>query len=305
MNRYLATLLLIFITAVPHRAKAFDDNDLAYVEFTQQPSSEFQERDAVGVSMKVRELKAGIQVPLVFSLCGGYETIIINSVKYEMYRFDVRDKSETARDAKEIESLHGISYQLGLNAPISKDFSVHLYTNVGIYSDMDDVSKLEKEDTRNMGGVMLIKKHGWATWTIGIINTNDFGEPVTTPICGVSGQPVNWFRFNILIPSNVDFSLVSDRFEVGLFAKVEGNQFRLTRNNRYDDYIVNYSVIKSGLSARLRTFSRIYIYMEAGTTALSREFEMMDNNSNSLWKGELEDDLSDSWFFTCGTSFRV
>ena len=80
MNRYLATLLLIFITAVPHRAKAFDDNDLAYVEFTQQPSSEFQERDAVGVSMKVRELKAGIQVPLVFSLCGGYETIIINSV---------------------------------------------------------------------------------------------------------------------------------------------------------------------------------------------------------------------------------
>ena len=139
----------------------------------------------------------------------------------------------------------------------------------------------------------------------GLINTNDFGAPVTTPIGGVSGQPVNWFRFNILIPSNVDFSLISDRFEVGLFTKIEGDQFRLTRNDQYDDYIVNYSVIKSGLSLRLRTYSRFFIYMEAGTTALSREFEMLDNNSDSLWDGELENDFSNSWFFTCGTSFRV
>lgn len=165
MKRYMAALLLIFMTAIPHQAEAFDDRDLAYVEYTLQPYSEFKENDADGVTMNVREVKAGIQLPLVFSLCGEYRTILINTINYEMYRFDVRDKSATARDTKDIESLHGISYQLAVNAPLSKDLALYLYTNIGIYSDMDDMSEFEREDMRNMGGAMFIKNYGWSTWT--------------------------------------------------------------------------------------------------------------------------------------------
>jgi len=44
MKRYMAALLLIFITAIPHQTEAFDDKYLAYVEYTQQPSPEFKEK---------------------------------------------------------------------------------------------------------------------------------------------------------------------------------------------------------------------------------------------------------------------
>lgn len=181
------------------------------------------------------------------------------------------------------------------------------FMDLGIYSDF---RKLSIHDLRLEGGLTVLydqgksKKSSTRFIGFGAGYVYNFGEPKIVPLFKYYRVSAH-SSFDILLPLRLDMRIVSERFDVGLNARVNGNVYRITENRetggitglKTDDEI-EFSVASGGLFGELKLGRVFRLRLEYGR-AFERVFRVEAREG-----GSYDLDIEPNQYWTAGLVFR-
>jgi len=186
------------------------------------------------------------------------------------------------------DDIHAIDLLLGLNFDLGESASVYAEFRPGLHSDMIDISE---EDLYYQGGVILSRVFGDSLiLSLGCYYSDEFGEPRLFPLGGVQWQIGDSLVLDTLLPTYLVFSVkAAPGFTLGFRGRLQGHQFRLSKELPWKDAVLKYTQIMYGPFIDLSFWDNFKLRLEGGI-ATAREFEFRDDDSSEkIYCGDVKD----------------
>ncbi|MCX6349981.1 MAG: DUF6268 family outer membrane beta-barrel protein, partial [Candidatus Aureabacteria bacterium] len=158
----------------------------------------------------------------------------------------------------------------------------------GVHSDFKDVTK---KDIYYQGGVMLSYDFSEElSGLLGVFYGDDFGHPMVFPLLGVEWQIADDLALDVFLPEYAVLSyLAADWLTIGLHARLEGKQFRLSADAPWENTVACYEQVLAGPYLDIHFGKHVTLRLEGGiATMRTLEFED-DDSSAKLYDGDLKD----------------
>lgn len=222
------------------------------------------------------------------------KTILMNKLAFR--RLDSYYKNwNDLQGGNRIDNVQEIEYSFTVVRQLSEKWNLTAMVNHGLYSDFQ--GDLSRNDF-NLSSAFILGRQYSERFSLGfgLAYTLKYGSAIPIPFVTMNWTNGSKLRVELLLPIMAEFwYLPSEKLELGLTAKVSGNQYH-GDPARYAgaDPKMSYSVVTAGPSVKYQMSKSIALRVDAGATLLRRfEFYDGDVKQNSL-------DLKESGFIRAG-----
>ena len=288
-----ALLFLLWVGVSDAVAQGNPSFSMSYEFF---PSSKLSDPD-IGtfeedLSIRVATFSAEFSLAPVMYTSG--KTILVNTLAFHRFDLDYENWSDV-QGGNRIDNAQGIEYSFTVVRQLSEKWSLTAMVNPGLYSDFQ--GDLSRNDF-NLSSAFIFGRQYSEHFSLGfgLAYTLKYGSAIPIPFVTMNWTNGSNMRVELFLPIMAEFwYLPSEKLELGLTAKVSGNQYH-GDPARYAgaDPQMSYSVVTAGPSVKYQMSKGIALRVDAGATLLRRfEFYDGDVKQNSL-------DLKESGFIRAG-----
>ena len=227
------------------------------------------------VKIQPQDVKARVSLP-PWRL-GSNGTLLSVGLGYENLRFFYKNW-DSAQDPNRVDELQAAQLFFFLKKQLhAEGWGLRSFVTSGIHSDFKAITT---RDLRLQGGAMLERQYARGhLWGFGLVFLNDYGTPRVFP--GVYYQRTigSAHRINVRLPTQLSYAYIpNDRWELGVAAKVTGNNSRLEREGPLKGKTVKYSLGTIGPSIKRNINRFLSVSLEGGTT-FRHQLEIYDGSS--------------------------
>lgn len=226
-------------------------------------------------------------------------TVVMNTLSYSYLRFDYKDWINEGSSYQPSE-FHSLRYEANLRQRVGNKWWLGIAIRPGLASDFQNIDG--KHFTLNGGLSMTRAVSARVAWGLGVAYLNEFGEPKVLPVVILRWASASErYAVNLALPQRAEaWWVLSPVTTLGLTARVEGEHYRIGEEGlQNEDSTLKYSTVNVGPEARF-TLGRGTSLLKVGAgMALSRPFELRDDDGNAL----LTLDLEPGVYIRAGLSF--
>jgi hypothetical protein len=235
------------------------------------------------LEIQVGVFHAEFSAPIIF---GKGATVIVHTLSYD--RLELRYRNwDNEQGGNRIEEAHGLEYTFTLVHQLSDTWNITAVATPGLHSDFKGT--LSADDFSASSAVIFSRQHSEdLSYGFGAAYAFNFGQAYPIPLLALNWAPGSKTRLDLLLPAHAEFwYLPSTTFEMGLIARVSGNQYHGDPDIfAVDNPQMQYSSGTFGPSVKVHFSERIHLNVDAGYTVL-RRFDFSDG-SNELQSLDLE-----------------
>ncbi len=174
------------------------------------------------LEVRVATLSAELTLaPMVFA---EGRTVVVNTISYHRFDLDYRNWDYTA-GGDPIENAHGIEYTFVLVRQLSEKWNLTAVVTPGLHTDFE--AGLSSDDFNVETALILGRQYSERfTLGFGLAYSFKYGQGYPLPFLSVAWTNGSSARIDMLLPVRAEFwYLPSQRIELGLAARVSGNQY--------------------------------------------------------------------------------
>jgi hypothetical protein len=288
-----ALLLTLFAGVSGSFAQPGPSFSMSYEFF---PTSELADPDpgTFEESLGIRVATFSAEFSLAPVMYADGKTILVNTLSFHRFDLDY-DNWDDVVGGNRIENTQGIEYTLMVIRQLSEKWSLTAMINPGLYSDFQ--GDLSPNDF-NLSSAFIFGRQYSENFSLGfgLAYTLKYGSAIPIPFVTMNWTNGSNLRVELFLPMMAElWYMPSEKLELGLTAKVSGNQYH-GDPSRYAgaDPQMSYSVVTAGPSVKYQFSKGFALRVDAGATLLRRfEFYDGDVKLNSL-------DLKESGFIRAG-----
>ncbi|HPQ70567.1 MAG TPA: DUF6268 family outer membrane beta-barrel protein [bacterium] len=221
------------------------------------------------------------------------KTLFLNGFSYSL--LTVNTQTDAAINHKTYD-FHTVQYRFNLVQMLPKDLNVTAMLMPAIASDFEGFSR---GDVRANSGVLFgYRPVENLNIQFGVVYLSNFGEDMILPMFGLQYKTEHW-RILANLPAIMEFWYVPlDFLELGINARLEGNQFHMHQDDMEVDYF-RQSMFNLGPALRAYPFKGLFVQIWGGTTAY-RRLETFKDDQRTF-------DLSPepNWFVSAGLGYGL
>lgn len=242
-------------------------SDAAFVEYkaSRKSSNTMEKGGDTSNTAKFSEydIKAKFGAPL-YQSTEGRPLFILMNMKYELLTCNYQFTQADGNSLSSIDQLHTLGTGLGAYIAIKEDLAMRFSIGASLNTNLNKFQRVDQKDLLVDANLVFIRNHGIFSYQYGMTTSSSFGAPMILPIFGMTWKPTPWFQYGLLIPYQTSAWFMKDRFSLGITAQMDGNNYRLIRDDAANNYTLSRTSLESSLSLRYRLYKQFHLYSEVG-----------------------------------------
>ena len=296
------TVGLLIATLLFGSTSAAEGLELVSFDYELVPEPDLEHTDVEAEELRIIAHTYTLKFALPL-LLDGQNTMLLNFVTLRTLHQSYRNVAAAGLVYRP-DDLYTFKYGLVFLQKLSPRWRLAVLIQPSLLSDLVDVSS---DHIRLRAGFMFSKKVSERfSYSLGGGYSDDYGEEKVLPVVQLKWTDQHAWDMTFDLPQKADiWYLLSERWRIGLNAKVTGAHYRLGEDIRLESGTtgggrVKYSILNVGPAVQCRLYKGLKVTFNTGSSVY-RKFEVFDRSGRLIEDPEAEQ----SFFFKFGIDYNV